>query len=160
MLLTYRSLFDVWSSSQAITFSLDHPAAVWGLVKSLPAWPNNSERMINGETGASASGDWLRKSSGERSINADNALNCLNDRPKAVKSPAIGCSAVSKCWQSDFKRFRPDCEMGRMIAKFRTNNSMQRSANSLPHTSVICLSENGTMWRVQARCRKSRNSFM
>lgn len=76
---------------------------------------------MKGETGASTSGDWLDNSFGESVIKLDNERNCLsttttkktfqiksfsyrlndeiylNGRPNAVRSPAIGLSADSKC---------------------------------------------------------------
>lgn len=81
--MPYRSLLDVWSSSQAITLSVDQAAAVWGLAKSEPAWPKSSNRIMNGETGASTSGDWLDSSSGESVIKLDRDLSCLSKREKS-----------------------------------------------------------------------------
>ncbi len=80
--------------------------------------------------------------------------------PNVDGSFIIGLIAASKWKQSFLRRFLPADDIGRTIATFLTNNSIQRPANSLPQLSTLCLSANGEMCRFQVRNKKSCNSFM
>lgn len=73
----YLSLMDECLLNHSMIFSFDHPAATCGLARSLPAYPNNNNKIINGEIGPSISIDFLDNSSGVRVIKLDNARSVL-----------------------------------------------------------------------------------
>lgn len=94
MFVPYLSLMDTCVLSHSVIFSFDHPAATWGLVRSLPACPNSKSNTMNGETGPSISIDFFASSSGDNVIKLDNDRSVLIKKKNEKKIHSGECTQI------------------------------------------------------------------